>query len=47
MDKQKGQEQGPKDRSAQQRDRRSGHQSGSGSRPPEREREEQEGDDRY
>lgn len=47
MDKQKGQEQkGSKDRSKQQQDKRSGYQPGSGYRPPERERDEQESDDR-
>jgi hypothetical protein len=45
MDKQKGQEKKSKDRSTQQRDKRSGHQPGSGYRPPERERDEQERDD--
>ena len=47
MDKQKGQEKGPKDRSTQQREKRPGHQPGSGSRPPERELDEQQDDDRY
>lgn len=47
MDKQKGQEQPSKDRSSQQsRDKRPGHQPGSGSRPQERERDEQQRDER-
>ena len=46
MDKQKGQQQAPKDRSTQQRDKRPAHQPGSGYRQPERERDEQERDDR-
>jgi len=47
MDKQKGQEQGSKDRAKQQQqDKRSGYQPGSGFRRPERERDEQESDDR-